>query len=91
MTKKEIEDMAYRIYNADWSYQHSDDYSAYLRGEGQIKQLRNDMSLYDWNLENYSALVEKFFEFVASRTRDGIIKNDYRDYWLNKINSLTGR
>lgn len=82
--------LAKEIQNADWSYDHSDDYNSYLRGRGQCESLTNKMKEMSFDIDDISYLKLQIIEMrLNPKWTESFIK-EYTEYWERKIEYLTG-
>lgn len=79
-----------RIYSFDWSYQRSDDYSVYVRGEGAYRKILEDASNQIWSPEDEIKIIdlikEIHMEFFKSE-----IKEDFYNYLITRVHFLAER
>lgn len=84
-----LSELSRQIQNADWSYERSDDYSAYSRGRGQCESLTNKMKEMSFDIDDISYLKLQIIEMrLNPKWTEDFIK-EYTEYWERKIDYLT--
>ena len=84
-----LRSLAIAIYHADWYYNHSDDYSVYLKGEAQVKKLRKVISDMEWTDSKRQNLWEALENLITETHNGREINPKHKEFWFNKIKQLT--
>ena len=85
ITKEEANKWAGRIRNADWYYNYSDDYGAYLRGQSECSAIRKDADAANLTDEEVKMIIDAF---ISATTQD---RQEYIDFFVERINSVFKR
>lgn len=82
--------LAKEIQNADWHYEHSDDYTVYSRGLAQCAGLIKKITKMSFDVDDISYLKLQIIEMSLNpKWTEDFIK-EYTEYWEKKIDALTG-
>lgn len=84
-----LETLVTDICRADWSYERSDDYSAYSRGRGQCESIRNKMKEMSFDQDDISYLKLYVAEMRVNDSWPEDRINEFIKYWSNQIDYLT--
>lgn len=90
-TKELLDELIIEIKGADWSYEMSDDYSAYLRGLGQCESIKNKMNEISFDQDDISYLKLHLCEMRINPTWKPSFVEEYINYWSKKVDYLTNK
>ena len=78
------EEWASKFFSFDWSYNRSDDYSVWSRGDSAYRNLSQKASSEVWSVEDEIKILEYIREiyFITFKTE---IKEDFYNYLVSKV------
>ena len=80
--------IARQIMQADWSYNYTEDYSAYKRGEGTVREVQSMIKDNTWTQDQVDLIIHEVKNILTLRGGDKEISQSNLDYWTNMINKL---
>ena len=80
--------IAKQIMQADWSYNYTEDYSAYKRGEGTVREVQSMIKDNTWTQDQVDLIIHEVKNILTLRGGDKEISQSNLDYWTNMINKL---
>ena len=73
---------------ADWSYNYTEDYSAYKRGEGTVREVQSMIRDNTWTQDQVDLIIHEVKNVLTLRGGDKEISQSNLEYWTNMINKL---
>ena len=80
--------IAKQIMQADWSYNYTEDYSAYKRGEGTVREVQSMIRDNTWTQDQVDLIIHEVKNVLTLRGGDKEISQSNLEYWTNMINKL---
>lgn len=88
MNSMEASEIAGKIMRADWSYNYTEDYSAYKRGEGTVREVQSMIKESTWTKDEVDHIINEVRNILSLRAGDKEISQSNLEYWTNMINKL---
>ena len=88
MNSMEALSIAQMIMRADWYYNMCDDYSAYIRGQASVSEVKSYISNRSWTDKDVDLVKNEIKNILTLRDINKVVKQDTLDFWNNKIDNL---
>ena len=76
------------IMRADWYYNMCDDYSAYIRGQASVSEVKSYINNRSWTDKDVDLVKNEIKNILTLRDINKVVKQDTLDFWNNKIDNL---
>jgi hypothetical protein len=80
--------IAQMIMRADWYYNMCDDYSAYIRGQASVSEVKSYINNRSWISEDVNLIKNEIKNILTLRDINKVVNQDTLDFWNNKIDNL---
>lgn len=91
MNSMEALEIAQNIMGADWSYNYTDDYSAFLRGQASVSKVQHMIKEKEWTTDDVSLIINEVRNILSLRSVGKDFPQSTFDYWENMITRLFRR